>query len=223
MEAQLWNEFLLPSPCILFAATGCGPDFFFHVCCCNTMLDWLWPERTLHSAPFLLWQTTVCTQLIQSTLCSLAVFFMLPLPFLAFPLKALSPFNNICTIFKCFWLYSSSSLFPLVSCSSSFATSCFSNVSLSLLFSKSCQDLLLPPRCCTARSAKATCYYVGISQPWREGLHCATGEAEPIPNKSSSILLPFRDQFILLQPSAELKALSLKAVRRHRGFWRSYE
>lgn len=44
---------------------------------------------------------------------------MLPLPFLACFFKALSPFNNSSTIFKSFWSHSSSSLFLLISCSSS--------------------------------------------------------------------------------------------------------
>lgn len=89
----------------------------------------------------------------------------------------------------------------------------------SLLACKSCQNLLLPLCCCTAHSAKTTCCYVDVSQPWREGLHCATSELEPWPSKSSSILLPLRDQFILLQHTAKLKESSLKAIRRHGGFW----
>lgn len=98
--------------------------------------------------------------------------------------------------------------------------SCISTVSLSLLVSNLCQYLLLPLRCCSACSAKATCYCVDISQPWREGLWGAAGKVEPWQNKSSSIFLPFRDQFILLQPAAELKELRPSEDRKISGVCR---
>lgn len=162
---------------------------------------------------------TVCTELIQSTFVNLLLFSRCLLPYLP-SLKLFLLFYSTCTIFK--WLYSSSSLFSLISCSNLLPRVAFCSVSLSLLVSKLCQDLLLPLRCSSAHSAKRTCYYVGISQTWREGLHCATDKVEPWTNKSSSILLPFRDQFILLQPAAELKEWSLKPTGRHGGIWSLY-
>lgn len=203
------------------------------------MLDRLWPGRRLHSAPFLLCKRCVYTAnsvhplltcwgkrwgdgvgrdgglccLCPSLPAFLKLFLLLTT---ALQLSSLSG-HTLRHLFS-FW---SPAAPPPSPPPHPPTPSCISTVSLSLLVSELCQDLLLPLYCCSACSANAACYCVGISQPWREGLWCAAGKVEPWPNKSSSIFLSFRDQFILLQPAGELKELSLEAIRRQEDFWSS--